>query len=102
MKLRFVALRAANDGIHKLQIILKEEDSGKVHQVKFGAKDYSDFTIHRDPDRKRRYILRHKTNEDWTNPLAPGTLSRYILWNRVNIGQSLLDYLDRFGIKRKY
>jgi hypothetical protein len=33
--------------------------------VKFGAKGYSDYTIHKDPERKQRYIDRHKKNENW-------------------------------------
>ena len=29
--------------------------------VSFGAKGYSDFTQHKDPARKQRYLNRHKT-----------------------------------------
>ena len=34
--------------------------------VSFGQKGASDFTKHKSPDRKDRYIDRHKKNEDWT------------------------------------
>ena len=50
----------AKDGIHKYYIIIK---SGE--KVYFGAAGYSDFTIHKDEERKKRYILRHEKNENW-------------------------------------
>ena len=28
--------------------------------VSFGAKGYSDYTLHKDPERKERYVSRHK------------------------------------------
>ena len=31
--------------------------------VHFGAKGMSDYTIHKDDERKYRYIMRHKKNE---------------------------------------
>ena len=34
--------------------------------VSFGQKGASDFTKHKDTDRKDRYIDRHKAREDWT------------------------------------
>ena len=34
-------------------------------KISFGAVGYSDYTIHKDPERKERYIARHKKNEKW-------------------------------------
>ncbi len=51
----------AKDGKHKYYIIT---NSGKT--IKFGAAGMSDFTIHKDEARKKRYIDRHKNNENWT------------------------------------
>ena len=36
----------------------------------FGQNGASDYTKHKDTDRKYRYIDRHKNNEDWTKPGA--------------------------------
>ena len=33
--------------------------------VSFGSKGMSDYTLHKDDERKNRYINRHKKNEDW-------------------------------------
>jgi len=60
-------------------------------KISFGAAGYSDFTIHKDPERKNRYIERHKKNENWNNPETAGYLSRFILWNKPTIKESIND-----------
>lgn len=74
----------------------------KKKKVNFGAKGYKDFTTHKDVERKRRYLLRHKKKEDWTDPLTAGALSRFLLWNKTTIEASIKDYKKRFGITIKY
>ena len=45
--------------------------------VHFGAAGYEDYTHHKDPDRRRVYIQRHRRGEDWTRSglPTPGWLS---------------------------
>lgn len=77
----------------------KEKKGGaKKKTVNFGAKKYSDFTIHKDVERKKRYLARHIKNENWNNPLSAGALSRYLLWNKPTLEASIKDYKKRFGI----
>jgi hypothetical protein len=45
-------------------------DGKKV--VSFGQRGASDFTIHKDEQRKNCYIQRHRANEDWTDPTTAG------------------------------
>ena len=71
------------------------DDGTKTH---FGAKGMSDFTLHRDEERKARYIARHRVNEDWTNPKSAGTLSRWILWNKPTLDASIKDFKKRFNL----
>ena len=71
---------------------LKEPVIKKVH---FGDNRYEDFTQHKDEERKKRYKTRHK-NDNLENPLSPGALSMFILWNKPTIEDSLKDYLKRF------
>ena len=71
-------------------------DNGK--KVYFGASGYQDFTIHRDEERKKRYIARHEKNENWNNPLTAGSLSRWILWNKPKLSESIADYKKRFKV----
>ena len=59
----------------------------------------SDYTIHKDPERKKRYIERHSgMNEDWNDPLTAGALSRWILWNKPSFEDSIKDFKKRFNL----
>jgi hypothetical protein len=66
--------------------------------VSFGAAGMSDFTKHKDEERKELYLARHKKNEDWEKPMTPGSLARYILWNKPTLKESIADYKKRFDL----
>lgn len=70
----------------------------KIKKVNFGAKGYSDFLKHKDIERKKRYILRHKKKEDWNDPLTSGFYSRWLLWNKSTIEASIKDVEKRFHL----
>jgi hypothetical protein len=70
----------------------------KEKRVSFGAKGMSDYTIHKDPERKKRYLERHEKNENWNDPLTPGALSRWILWNKPTLQASINDFKKRFNL----
>ena len=82
-----------NDDKHKYYIITS---SGR--KIYFGAKGYSDYTIHKDPERKQRYIERHKEKENWTKSgiNTAGFWSRWLLWNKPTIETSYNDIKKRF------
>jgi len=70
--------------------------------VHFGATGYSDYTLHKDPERKQRYIKRHsRGNENWnkTGINTPGFWARWLLWNKPSISSSVKDIEKRFGVK---
>lgn len=73
----------------------------KIH---FGAAGYSDYTIHKDEERKQRYISRHQKNEDWTESglNTAGFWARYLLWNKPTIAESINDIDQRFNIEIEY
>ena len=75
------------------------KEGGKTKTIHFGAYGMSDFTIHKDPLRKERYLKRHKKNENWENYETAGSLSRYILWNKPTLKGSVDDYKKRFKLK---
>ena len=83
----------ANDGKHKYYIITK---SGR--KISFGAVGYSDFTKHKDEDRKQRYINRHRNKENWTKSGidSAGFWSRWLLWNKPTIKDSYNDIKNRY------
>ena len=76
-------------------------------KISFGASGYSDFTKHRNTDRKDRYIDRHKKNEGWTKSgaKAAGFYSKHVLWNKPTLKASIDDISKRFkhlNVKMKY
>lgn len=59
---------------------------GKV--VRFGAKGYSDYTLHKDKERMKRYIQRHsRMGETWTKKgiRTPGFWARWLLWSKPSL-----------------
>jgi hypothetical protein len=74
------------------------EINGKEKRVAFGADGYMDYTMHKDPIRRERYIARHKKNENWSDPTTPGALSRFILWEETDLNRAISKYKKRFNI----
>jgi len=74
-------------------------DNGRKKTVHFGASGMSDYTKHRDDERKKRYLSRHRKNENWSAPMTAGALSRWILWNKPTREASISDYKRRFNFK---
>ena len=72
--------------------------NGKERKVSFGASGMSDFTLHKDEERKKAYIARHKSSEDWTDPLSAGFWSRWYLWNLPTKEASLRYIKERFNL----
>jgi hypothetical protein len=87
-----IRLVEAKDGKHKWIAIFED---GK--KTKFGAYGASDYTIHKDKERRDRYRLRHKKDLETNDPYRAGYLSYYILWNLPTIEESVKDYNKRFG-----
>jgi len=73
--------------------------SGK--KINFGAKGYSDYTIHKDSDRKERYISRHKSQENWKKSgiNTAGFWARWLLWNQPTLEGSIRSTSKKFNIR---
>lgn len=75
--------------------------NGKERKVSFGAAGMKDFTLHPASEReehKKAYIARHRTTEDWTDPLTAGFWSRWYLWNLPTKQESLRYIKERFNL----
>jgi len=68
--------------------------------INFGQKGKSDFTINKDPKRKKNYIARHKKREDWTKTGidTAGFWAFNLLWNQTTLSKSIKDTENRFNI----
>ena len=91
-----------SDRDKKYKAVFKDDNGKKIKSVHFGAKGMSDYSIHKDEARKKRYLARHNpkvTKENWNNYMTAGSLSRYILWNKKTFKASVADYKKRFKLK---
>ena len=67
-------------------------------KVSFGQQGASDYTKHKDKDRKEAYIARHKKNEDHglSGVKTAGFWSKNLLWNKKTLKESVDDINKRF------
>lgn len=100
MKLRLKTLRRSRRPEKKWDAVFEYPD-GHTKTTSFGARGMSDYTKHKDPERKNRYLTRHRgMKEDWNDPTTAGALSRWILWNKPSFKASVADYTRRFRLRK--
>lgn len=97
---KYVKIEPSDSKGKKYKAIFYDKDKVKLLTTHFGAKGYSDFTQHNDNERKKNYLLRHQVNQNWDDFTSAGALSRWILWNKKNLRESIDDYLKRFSLKK--
>jgi hypothetical protein len=44
------------------------------------------------------YLERHEKKENWNDYMSAGSLSRWILWNKVSLNESIKDYMRKFKL----
>ena len=75
------------------------DDGKKIKTTHFGLDTGSTFIDHKNEDKKKAYIARHsKNNENWNDYQSAGALSRYILWNKTSLKDSIADYKKKFNL----
>ena len=94
--IKVIGFKKLKSGNKKYEITF--EKNGKKYIRKFGAAGMSDFTKHKDKERRERYISRHKKDLRTNDPMKPGYLSMYILWNKPTVKASLADYKRRLNV----
>jgi type III secretory pathway component EscR len=95
----YVNIKKSTNKEKKLMAVFFNNEKQQIKTTHFGASGYSDFTKHKDEERKKRYLERHKKNENWNDYTSAGSLSRYILWNKPTLKASIDDYKKRFKLK---
>lgn len=75
-------------------------DNKTIH---FGGDGYSDYTKHKDPERKKLYISRHKSRENWKKSgiKTAGFWSRWLLWGEPTLKDSISEIERRFNVEIK-
>ena len=97
--IKVVGFKKLKNNTKKYEITFQK--NGKKYIRKFGATGMSDYTIHKDRERRERYISRHKKDLKTNDPMKPGYLSMFILWNKSSLSASLADYKRRLNVYNK-
>lgn len=89
-------LERATDGVHKWIGVFEDEHTHR--RIPFGAKGYEDYTQHKNPLRKEAYLRRHRSREDWNDPMTAGALSRFLLWESTSLQDAVRKFKRRFSL----
>lgn len=93
-----------------MKVVLKKSPNPKKkyrvtfennRHVDFGGKGYSDYTIHGDPSRMKRYLARHdRMGETWTKSgiKTAGFWSRWLLWSKPSMSEAKKLISKRYGV----
>lgn len=95
---KLISIKKSNKPEKKLMATFLNLQSGRKKTTHFGAFGMSDYTKHKNKERKLRYISRHKKRENWNDPTSAGALSRYILWNKTTLNSSIIDFKKMFKL----
>lgn len=72
------------------------DDGTRVHFGGAGCMDFIRYWRRDGPSvalaKRKAYITRHRVNESWIDPKAPGTLSRIILWEYPTLEEAISKY----------
>lgn len=74
------------------------DNNGRSKTTHFGAQGMDDYTLTHNKEQRDRYLKRHHAREDWTDPTTAGALSRWVLWNKPSLQDSIADYKKRFKL----
>ena len=93
----FVKFKKSTKSGKKYDAVFQNAKTGRTKTISFGSKGMSDYTKHKDNDRKYQYLKRHRKRENWNNLMTAGALSRWVLWNKKSLKASMADYKKRFN-----
>jgi hypothetical protein len=73
-------------------------DGEKRITTNFGSKGKA-YIDHNNEALRRAYLARHRVNEDWSDPVTAGSLSRWILWGPYKTySENLKAFKKRFNL----
>ena len=90
-----IIIKKSNSPNKKFTAIIN--DTKKIH---FGDNRYQDFTKHKDTERKKAYLARHK-KDNATNPNYAGFYSTNLLWNKPTLKESIQATNKKYNVNIK-
>jgi hypothetical protein len=80
-----------------------EMSKPKPHSHHFGALPFKKGTFidHKDEKLKKAWIARHKNDKNFNNPMSGIYFSRFLLWNKPTLKESIKDVEKKLNVKIK-
>lgn len=92
MKLDFIKKSTRKDK----KYMAKFSDPDKI--VHFGAKGYSDYTLHKDKDRRENYRARHASGKT-AAPDTANALAYHLLWgDSTSLSENIKSYRLKYSL----
>ena len=92
-----VSVKPSEKSNFKLVATFKNKKTGKEKKTHFGKAGMSDYTKHKDKERRSRYRGRHMKDLKTKDPIRAGYLSYYILWGpSTSLRENISSYKKRF------
>ena len=92
-----IVITPSDKTFKKFKVVI--DDKKTIH---FGDSRYSDYTLHKDTERKKAYLSRHK-HDNYTDPLYPSFYATNLLWNKPTLKESIKNNEKyNINIKLKY
>ena len=80
----------------QMTAVFYDENRNLIKPFMLVLKDI-DFTVApHDKEKRKQYTSRHRSNENWNDPMTAGTLSRYILWEYPSLSMAINQKVKRF------
>jgi hypothetical protein len=98
---RIISFSRSDNPEKKYKVVIERD--GREKTIHFGASGYKDYTLFsalEREQRKKNYISRHQSKEDWTMSGidTAGFWAKHILWNKPSVSASLADTRRRFNL----
>ena len=98
MPIKVVIKKSTKSDKKLMATFFNHEGGAKIKTTHFGQESAPDFTKTRDEAQKKRYLDRHRKNENWNDYMSAGSLSRYILWDKPTRAEAIKSYKKRFKL----
>ena len=98
MPIKVIIKKSTRPGKKLMATFFLHEGGKKIKTTHFGQAGAPDFTKTKDKAQKKRYLDRHRANENWSDYKSAGSLSRYILWDKPTRTESIRSYKKRFNL----
>jgi len=105
---KLLSIKKSPNEKFKLQVELYNTETKKIKRLQIGANGLKDYTLYNKEDgkaiankRKKLYLTRHMKREDWTKTgiETKGFWSRWLLWSKESLDESIKYVLKKFNLK---